>query len=240
MQSESELVRKNRPFVGNVHVGSSAGGASEPWTTEAARYMPYAWAGRTLLVYEEVRGGGVDLYGFTGPGRRHLIAADAFVVAVAPDAERLLVTTDRRMVEIVRVADGAVEASMALDGEGVAAPDSRSTPHYLMYSGSWRGDRVVANSDRGLVVLDVSDGIRIESVFATPRFEHGLYEPTFTDDAHVVGWANLAGRSHPFGESGEPTWDHALVSCDLATASCTVGQASPARMLTRWVQNPSR
>ena len=100
---------------------------------------------------------------------------------------------------------------MALDGDGVAAPDSKSTPHYLMYSGSWRGDRVIANSDVGLVVLDVSRGIRIESVLATPRFEHGITEPTFTDDARIIGWANLAGRGRPFGTQGEPMWDLALV-----------------------------
>ena len=74
---------------------------------------------------------------------------------------------------------------------------SRSTPRptlpqALMYAGSWRGDRIVANSDGGLVVLNVRGGLHVETVFATPAFPHGIAEPVFTDDTHVEGWADVA------------------------------------------------
>jgi hypothetical protein len=39
---------------------------------------------------------------------------------------------------------------------------------------------------------------------------------------------------------GEPAYDNALVDCDLATGTCTVGTANPARKWTRWITNPSR
>jgi hypothetical protein len=241
VQGDQKVARMNEPYTGQVVVGSAQRGKFEQWTTESARYYAFAWAGGTLLVYKaKPQSEATDLYAFTGPGAGRLLAPDAFVVALSPDASRVLVTVGRRMVEVVRVADGAIEASMPLDGDGVAVADSSSTPHFLMYSGSWRGDRVVANSDAGLVVLDVSNGIRNASVLATPDFAHGIFEPTFTDDTHVIGWADLAGAAHQESKTTEPSWDHALVSCDLATASCTAGEPQPARSWTRWIGNPSR
>ena len=241
VRADAETVRANEPYTGNVVVGSVDGGRFDAWTTESARYFPYAWAGDTLLVYNAVpQSEATDVYAYTGPGAGRLLAAGAFIVALSPDGERILVTVGRRMVQVVRVSDGAIEASMPLDGDGVATEDSPTTPHYLMFSGSWRGDRVVANSDLGLVVLNVADGLRIESILATPQFPHGVVEPTFTADARVIGWADLAGGDRPVGANAEPAWDHALVSCDLAAASCTIGEAQPARSWTRWIGNPSR
>jgi hypothetical protein len=109
-----------------------------------------------------------------------------------------------------------------------------------MYGGSWRGDRVVANSDRGLVVLNTRGGLHVESVFATPGFPHGIAEPVFTDDTSVEGWADIGKPRGTPGGTGEPAYDNALVDCDLVTQSCVVDQANPARKWTRWVTNPSR
>jgi hypothetical protein len=243
VRAMTDAVRAGEPYEGHIVVGRpfGGGGAFERWTTAPARYFPYAWAGDVLLVYRAVPGSeATDLYAFEGPARSRLLAAGAFVVALSPDAERALVTVGRRMVQIVRIADAAIEASLALDGDGVASSDSPSTPHYLMYSGSWRGDRVIASSDRGLVVLDVRDGLRVESILATPDFPHGITEPSFVDDTRVVGWADLAGGARPVGEGAEPAWDHALVSCDLVAGSCTAGASHPARSWARWISNPSR
>ncbi len=242
VKGDQTPVLVNRPYLGHVVVGSlTKKGAVERWTTDPDRYFTYAWAGDELLVYRALPGSeATDLYAITGPGAGHLIAPQAFVIALSPDGSRVLVTVGRRMLEVVRVADGAVEASLPLDGAGVADPSSPTTPHYLMYSGSWRGNRVVANSDLGLVVLNVDEGIEVESVIATPEFAHGLVEPRFVNDATVVGWVDLASTKQVLNERSEPLWDQALASCDLNTMSCSVGDPSPPRAWQRWVQNPSR
>lgn len=240
-KGDADVLRGGVPYEGHVLVGDATGTRFERWTTEPARYMPYAWAGGTLLVYRALPGSeATDLYAYTGPGEARLVAPLAFVIALSPDGTRVLVSSGRRMVQIVRIDDGAIEASLALDGDGIAAPDSDTTPHMLEFSGSWRGKHVVANSDAGLVVLDVSDGIRIASVFATPAFAHGISEPRFVDDRHVVGWANLAASERAPAPQVESDWDHALVRCDLVAETCATGKAHPQRELTRWIENPSR
>jgi hypothetical protein len=240
VRGDTNTVRQNVDYTGEIVVGRGDGTSFESWTTESARYYTYAWAGSTLLAYKALpESEAADLYAFTGAGQARLLAPEAFVIAISPDASRVLVAVGRRMVEVVRVKDGAIEASMPLDGDGVAAPDSATTPHALMFAGSWYGDRVVANSDVGLVVLNVRDGIRIESVIKSPEFPTGITEPTLLDDAHLIGWADLGSRPAP-GVKVEPAYDNALVECDLAARSCNVGTPSPARTWTRWVINPSR
>jgi hypothetical protein len=102
------------------------------------------------------------------------------------------------------------------------------------------GDRIVANSDRGLVVLNLRGGLHVESVFATAKFTHGINEPVLTDEMHVRGWADLARSDTPPDSVGEPAYDNALVDCDLTTAACAVDSPNPARKWARWVTNPSR
>jgi hypothetical protein len=240
VRGDSNIVRQNVDYTGKIVVGKVDGGSFQPWTSDSARYYTYAWAGSTLLAYKALpQSEAADLYTFTDAGKSRLLAPEAFAIAVSPDASRVLVTVGRRMVEVVRVADGAIEASMALDGEGVAAPGSPTTPHALMFAGSWYGDRVVANSDAGFVVLNVAHGIRIESVIKTPGFPTGITEPTLLDDSHLIGWADL-GSLPGKDATDETAYDNALVQCDLAAKSCAVGAASPARTWTRWVTNPSR
>jgi hypothetical protein len=240
VRGDTNTVRQNVDFTGAIVVGKVDGKSFEPWTTETGRYFAYAWAGSTLLVYKALpESEAVDLYAFTGAGQSRLLAPEAFVIAISPDASRVLVTVGRRMVEVVRVADGAIESSMALDGPGAAAYDSTTTPHALMYAGSWYGDRVVANSDAGLVVLNVRDGLRIESVIKTPGLATGITEPTLVDDSHVIGWANL-GSLPEAGSMAEDSYDNALVQCELSAQSCQVGAASAPSIWVRWVTNPSR
>jgi hypothetical protein len=240
VRGDSNTVRQNVEYTGKIVVGKVDGGSFQPWTSDSARYYTYAWAGSTLLAYKALpQSEAADLYAFTDAGKSRLLAPEAFAIAVSPDASRVLVTVGRRMVEVIRVADGAIEASMPLDGEGVAAPDSATTPHALMFAGSWYGERVVANSDVGLVVLNVAHGIRIESVIKTPGFPTGITEPTLLDDSHLIGWADL-GSLPGKDAKDEPAYDNALVQCNLTAKSCAVGAASPARTWARWVVNPSR
>jgi hypothetical protein len=235
LAGDSTIVRQNVEYAGRIVVADSAQAKPRVWTSRPGRYLPYAWAGSTLLAYRGVPDSeGADLYAFTGPDASRLLAPNAYVIAVSPDGTEALASVGTRMLERIRVVDGAVQDSLALDDLGSVGV------HALMYSGSWRGDRIAANSDRGLVVLNVRGGLHVESQFATPSFPHGINEPAFTDDTHIQGWADLPNPTPTASDVGEPVYDNALVDCDLATGQCTVGAASPARKWTRWITNPSR
>ena len=235
LAGDSTVVRQNVDYTGRIVVADSVNAKPRVWTSHAGRYLPYAWAGSTLLAYRGVPDSeGTDLYAFTGPDSSRLLAPDAYVIALSPDGKEVLVSANTRMLERIRIDDGSVEDSLALDGNDSGSPTA------LMYAGSWRGDRIVANSDRGLVVIDVRGGLHVESQFATPSFPHGIAEPVFTDDTHVEGWADLPNPQKSPANVDEPAYANALVDCDLATANCTFGTASPARKWTRWITNPSR
>jgi hypothetical protein len=234
LAGDETVVRQNVDYTGRVVVADSPEAKPRVWTSSPARYLPYAWAGSELLVYRGVPDSeGTDLYAYTGPDEARLLAPDAFVIAVSPDGEDVLAAVGVRTLELISVADAAVKDSVSLDG-------SSGGPSALMYAGSWRGDRVVANSDRGLVVLSLRGGLHIESVIATPSFPHGIKEPVFVDDTHVRGWADLARPQQATSATDEPATDNALVDCDLATGTCAVGPASPDRTWARWITNPSR
>ena len=232
---DSTVVRQNVEYTGRIVVADSPNAKPRVWTSRSDRYLPYAWAGSTLLAYRGMADSeGADLYAFTGPDESRLLAPNAYVIAVSPDGTEVLASAGTRMLERIRVSDGALQDSLALDNGSSALPDA------LMYSGSWRGDRIVANSEQGLVVLNVRGGLHVESQFATPSFPHGMAEPVFTDDTNIEGWADLPEPTRTAAGVGEPAYDNALVDCDLATGRCTVGAANPARKWTRWFTNPSR
>jgi hypothetical protein len=233
LAGDGTVVRQNTEYTGRIVVADSPNAKPRVWTSRSDRYLPYAWAGTTLLAYRGIPDSeGMDLYAFTGPDASHLVAPNGFAIAVSPDGREVLASVGTRMLERIRVSDGAVEDSLALDA-------SPTLPRALMYAGSWRGDRIVANSDSGLVVVNVRGGLHVETVLATPAFPHGIAEPVFTDDTHVEGWADLPHPTSTPGDVGEPAYDNALVDCDLATGQCAVGPASPARKWARWITNPS-
>lgn len=241
LRGETDTLRNLVDYAGQIVVGTVDGPSFEPWTSEPAKYYPYAWVGSTLLAYKALPDSETgDLYAFTGPGRARLLAPDAWIVAISPDGSRVLMLAGASgwdaVVEIVRVRDGAIEASVPVRSEG----DSFPSPLGLGWGGSWYGGRVVAPAGLGLTVLDVREGIRIESILESPsRLPHGIDDPLLLDDTHLVGWADLA----PLPEraaTGEPPHDNALVRCDLAAQSCDIGPVSPPRIWTRWVINPSR
>jgi hypothetical protein len=235
LAGDSTVLRQNVEYTGRIVVADSPNAKPRVWTSRPGRYLPYAWAGTTLLAYRGVPDSeSADLYAFTGPDTSSLLAPNAYVIAVSPDGTEVIASVGTRMIERIRVSDGAVQDSLALDN------GPSTLPHALMYSGDWRGDRIVANSDLGLVVLNVRGGLHVESQFATPSFPHGIAEPTFIDDTQVQGWADLPEPSPTARDVGEPAYDNALVDCDLATGRCTIGAANPARKWTRWITNPSR
>lgn len=236
---DDPTVRDNVDYTGRVVVADSPDARAQVWTSRSARYFPYAWAGSELLVYRGVPDSeGTDLYAYAGPDDARLLAPDAFAIAVSPDRSKVLAAVGIRTLELIRIADGAVEDTLSLDAP--AEPGSPPVPAALMYGGTWLGDRIVANSDRGLVVLNVRGGLHVESLFKTPSFPHGVNEPVLVGETHVQGWADLADPQQTAGGVGEPAYDNALVDCDLATGSCAIGEPNPARKWTRWITNPSR
>ena len=239
LAGDSQTVRQNVDYVGRIVVADSRDSKPRVWTSSPARYLPYAWAGGTLLVHRGVPDSeGTDLYAYTGPDEGHLLAADAYAIAVSPDGERVVASVGMRTLEVIRIAGVAIEDTLSLDAG--PRPEALPAPHAVMYGGSWNGDRIVANSDRGLVVLSLRGGLHIESVSATPDLPHGINEPVLVDDTHVQGWADVGKPRATAGGKGEPAYDNALVDCDLATETCSVDQPNPARSWARWIKNPSR
>jgi hypothetical protein len=235
LAGESQTVRQNVDYLGRIVVADSRDSKPRVWTSMPARYLPYAWAGNALLVHRGVPGAeGADLYAYTGPDDAHLLAADAFAIAVSPDGARVLASVGIRTLEVIRIADAAIEDTLSLE------TGAENGPHALMYGGSWDGDRIVANSDRGLVVLNTRGGLHVESVFATPGFPHGIKEPVLVGETHVQGWADVGKPQATPAGLGEPAYDNAVVDCELTTESCVVDQPNPARKWARWVTSPSR
>ena len=236
LAGDSQVVRQNVDYAGRVVVADSRDSKPHVWTSKSARYFPYAWAGSELLVYRGVSDSeGADLYAYTGPDEAHLLAPDGFAIAVSPDGAKVLAAVGFRTLEVIRVEDAAVEDTLSLDAPGTPTP-----PQALMYGGSWRGDRIVAKSDRGLVVLNVNGGLHIESIFSTPDFAHGINEPVLVGETRVQGWADVGKAQPTQSGAGEPANDNALVDCDLALGSCSADQTNPARQWARWITNPSR
>jgi hypothetical protein len=239
LAGQGQTVRQNVDYLGRIVVADSPDSKSRVWTSAPARYLPYAWAGSELLVHRGIQDSeGADLYAYSGPDEAHLLAPDAYAIAVSPDGRDVLASVGIRTLEIIRVSDAAVEDTLSLDSG--ATPGAPAVPGALMYGGSWHADRIVANSDRGLVVLNTRGGLHIESVFATPSLPHGINEPFLGDDTHVQGWADVGRPQATPGGTGEPGYANALVDCDLELESCAIDQPNPARKWARWVTNPSR
>src|SRR6266498_1778769 len=133
LAGDSQTVRQNVDYVGRIVVADSRDAKPRVWTSMPARYLPYAWAGGKLLVHRGVTDSeGADLYAYSGPDEAQLLAPDAFAIAVSPDGTKVLAAVGIRTLEVIRVADAAVEDSLSLDAAGASAP------HAVMYGGSWQ------------------------------------------------------------------------------------------------------
>src|SRR5205085_12454528 len=133
----------NVESTGRIVVADSPNAKPRVWTSRSDRYLPYAWAGSTLLAYRGMADSeGADLYAFTGPDASRLLAPNAYVIAVSPDGNEVLASAGTRMLERIRVSDGALQDSLALANGRSALPDA------LLYTGLRRANRSVATPDR--------------------------------------------------------------------------------------------
>ena len=85
---------------------------------EHAGALPARTPGRatTLLVHRGVPDSeGADLYAYTGPDEARLLAPDAFAIAVSPDGTKVLASVGIRTLEVIRIADAAIEDTLSLD-----------------------------------------------------------------------------------------------------------------------------
>jgi hypothetical protein len=217
--------------VGHVFVRDSVRDPARRWTTNADRYIVVGWAGSALLVYREREGEALDVLALDGPGKAHVLARDAGLVAISPEGGRVLVEhgpeSGPPRVELLAVANGAELASLDLTtvdlGVGVVG-----------YSGDWRDDMVVAPSGSGLAFFRVAgDRIQLVRSMRAPAGQ-GIAEPRFAGATRVTGWTSSSSGG-------------AFVDCNRVTGGCTRAVPLPtARGVNgfpawrRPVYNPSR
>jgi hypothetical protein len=218
-------------YLGQVFVREGLRGSATQWTTDAARYVVYGWAGSSLVVYRLGLGEQLELLALDGPGRVRSLGLGS-LVALSPDGARaFVVAPDQRHVRVLKIADGSEIANLDL---------SQTNPplEWAAYSGAWSGDRVVAPVSAGLAVFDVTaDTVALEQVLSLDRDEYpaGVQEPRFTDAEgdEIVATVDLPPR----GATPAETF---FLDCDRIDRTCERGDAAPAREWLRRVANPSR
>ena len=232
--------RANEPYLTRVFVRTAMGGSPRAWTAEPARYRVVGWAGERLVVVRGSPGEAPDVEVLDGPGRERLLAAHAGALAISPDGGRALVSvgdpaTPAAAIGLLDVATGRELASLPL--AKISDLVGGQAVRWVSAPASWVGDRVLAATDVGLVVLRVAgDRLSVEQVLHVDldRFTTGsIYEPRFTDadTREIVWWADVPQR---FGEPRS-----AQFVCDRYALTCTRGPAVPAVTAVRPVYDQS-
>jgi hypothetical protein len=208
------------------------------WTAKAGRYVVAAWAGDRLLVYRLTKTW-PDLLVFDGPGRARVLAEAGALIALSPDGRRAFASTYGAEPPVVRVLDVAAGAELAtFTLAGARVPPTNDPVRFIVESGSWAGDLVVAQINAGIAVFRVgADKVALEQIlgFSADVFPLGPAEPrTEAGGRRIVVWAELQGRPR---QAIPPA---AVVECDRVTLHCRVGPEVPSVPGPRLVYNPSR
>ena len=218
-----------RPFRGHVVVRRLPGAQAARWSAAPAQYVVAAWAGSRLVAYR-LQPSWPDLVVFDAPGRPRRLARAGALVAISPDGSRAFVSSyDARpaVVRVLDVATGREHARLTLRRE-----DAR----WVIESGSWVGDEVVAPASTGLVVFRVRP--RQIAVAQLLRFRSDAFpvlEPRLEPDGgHVVARVELASRPR---EALPPA---RLLRCDRVTLRCASVAAGSSADPPRALFNPSR
>ncbi|HEV3479561.1 MAG TPA: hypothetical protein VG144_08940 [Gaiellaceae bacterium] len=225
----TRVVDDPRKYVGHVVVRAAPYAPRQAWTRTPGRYVVAAWAGKRLLVYR-LRRGWPDLVVLDGPGRVRRLTRAGALVAVSPDGRRAFVATYGASPPVVRVLDVG-------RGVEVSRLTLRPPVRWLLESGSWTGDLVVATVSGGVAMFRVRQGrIELAQVLRLPPTEIpiALHEPRSADGRRIVGWAEMASRPRQAIASAM------LVECDRVALRCVRGVVTSSAAPPRVVYNPSR
>ena len=207
------------------------------WTSRPARYVVAAWAGERLIAYR-LTDVSADVLAFAGPRRVHVLARNAFLVALSPDG-RLAFTSqpdsEGATVEVIDVATGNTTARLSLRG---SAGTNSAEPTTFVAGGSWVGDHIVGATNLGLLVFEVEPRrIALEQTINVDLtlFPVGLQEPRFDPSGRrVLAWAELVAKPR------QALAEAALLDCDRLTLRCRRGPPSAGLQAPRVLYNPSR
>jgi hypothetical protein len=222
----------------HVVVRNSLDAPPATWTSDPGRYVVAAWAGDRLLVYRLTKTW-PDLLVFDGPGRARVLAEAGALIALSPDGRRAFVSTYGAEPPAVRVLDVAAGAELAtFTLAGATVPPTDDPVRFILESGSWAGDLVVAQINAGIAVFRVgTDKVALEQIlgFSADVFPLGPAEPrTEAGGRRIVVWAELQGRPR---QAIPPA---AVVECDRLSLDCRVGRELASVPGPRLVYNPSR
>ena len=218
--------RAGRVYRGDVVVRERVHGPDVVWTSEPARYVVYAWAGRRLLFYRLGPGERLELLIAEGPGNVRPLT-DGSAIALSPDGRRLAVLSqDGTSVRVLELASGRELAWLDVT---TATPPLR----WVGYSGSWVGEHVVAPASAGLAVFRVdAESLELEQVLGLDHaeFPAGVQEPRFDDETanEIVATADVPPAAGRAGVSF-------FLQCDRIARTCERGEPAPAKEWLRLV-----
>lgn len=229
LRPELATLESIRRYRGHVVVRERLDAAEIRWTRDPARYVVAGWAGERLLAYR-IGSGWPELLVLDAPGRVRVLARDAALVAIAPDARRVFVSTYGAEPPVVRVVDVA-------SGREVAR---RMIPavRWIVEAGSWRGDRVAASASTGVAIFRVDQkGIVLEQQLRLARlgFPTGVFEPQLdAAGERVTAWGGLESRPR------QALAGVVVVECELDARRCVHGPELSGAAGVRLVYDPSR
>jgi len=221
VRGTSSAYLANTPYLRDVVVRRTVTAKPETWSSSPDRYVVVGWAKRTLIVADQIPGGGVDLVAFTGPGSSHPLAANGEPLAISPDGSAVLVAespadSSAPAVRLVAVSDAHEVARIPL--ARIVDPVTGTAVTWITGPAHWLGDRVVASTSSGLVVFRATpSSASVEQVLhvdSATRPNGMLYEPRFTDSdtRTIVAWSDVAYGSQA-----------AQLVCDRFRLTCSEG-----------------
>jgi hypothetical protein len=237
VRATSSDYRANTPYLRDVVVRASTRGKPEVWSTSPDRYVVIGWAKRSLIVADQIPGGGVEVIAFSGAGSAHPLATNAEPLAISPDGSTVLTAesqadTSTPALRLVAVSDAHEVARIPL--AKIVDPVTDSPITWVTGPAHWLGDRIVASASSGLVVIHATpSSASVEQVLhvdSATRPNGMLYEPRFggDDTRTIVAWSDVA-----FGSLT------AQLVCDRFALTCREGTRMPSTDAPRPVYDQS-
>jgi hypothetical protein len=222
----SATYRWSQEYDRHVAVRTPGTTGAQTWSSPGL-YRVEGWAGAALLVERDIPGDASELDVFDGPQQSRVLAVGADLLAISPAGDTALVAESPAdnpspSVRLIRVSDGAELASLPL--AQIVDPVTSTPVSWLAGPADWRGSKVVAASETGLVVLSV-DGttLNVDQVMhldAATQPNGMLYEPRFagSSTSSIVAWSDVSTPT-------DDAWASAQLVCDRVQLTC--GQSLP-------------